>query len=119
MGEVAYRLALPPQMSHIHNVFHVSLLHGYNYNPLHVIDYRLEQIESDLSYKEEPERIIGRTTKKLRNRSIPHIKVLWKNQDFREATWEREESFKNEYPDFYKNCKSSNLILDFEDEILF
>ena len=114
VGELAYRLALPPQMSHVHNVFHVSLLRGYNYHPLHVIDYPLEQIEPDLSYKEEPERIIGRTTKKLRNRSIPYIKVLWKNQDFREATWEREESFKNEYPDFYKNCKSSRIILDFE-----
>ena len=44
VGEVAYRLALPPQMSHIHNVFHVSLLRGYNYNPIHVIDYLLEQL---------------------------------------------------------------------------
>ncbi|GKG50378.1 hypothetical protein Tco_0521478, partial [Tanacetum coccineum] len=25
-GEVSYRLALPPQLSHVHNVFHVSLL---------------------------------------------------------------------------------------------
>nr|GFB73999.1 putative nucleotidyltransferase, ribonuclease H [Tanacetum cinerariifolium] len=28
VGEVSYRLALPPQMSHVHNVFHVSLLRG-------------------------------------------------------------------------------------------
>ncbi|KAJ9536308.1 hypothetical protein OSB04_un000517 [Centaurea solstitialis] len=33
VGEVAYRLALPPQLSHIHNVFHVSSLHGYRYHP--------------------------------------------------------------------------------------
>ncbi|GJR68882.1 putative reverse transcriptase domain-containing protein [Tanacetum coccineum] len=26
VGEVSYRLALPPQLSHVHNVFHVSLL---------------------------------------------------------------------------------------------
>nr|GFC57560.1 putative reverse transcriptase domain-containing protein [Tanacetum cinerariifolium] len=29
VGEVSYRLALPPQLSHVHNVFHVSLLRGF------------------------------------------------------------------------------------------
>nr|GFC69345.1 putative reverse transcriptase domain-containing protein [Tanacetum cinerariifolium] len=29
VGEFSYRLALPPQLSHVHNVFHVSLLRGY------------------------------------------------------------------------------------------
>ncbi|GJT70478.1 putative reverse transcriptase domain-containing protein [Tanacetum coccineum] len=33
VGEVSYRLALPPQLSHVHNVFHVSLLRGYKYHP--------------------------------------------------------------------------------------
>nr|GFD51364.1 putative reverse transcriptase domain-containing protein [Tanacetum cinerariifolium] len=39
VGEVSYRLALPPQLSHVHDVFHVSLLRGYKYHPLHVISY--------------------------------------------------------------------------------
>ncbi|GJZ50457.1 putative nucleotidyltransferase, ribonuclease H [Tanacetum coccineum] len=34
IGEVSYRLALPPQLSHVHDVFHVSLLRGYHYHPL-------------------------------------------------------------------------------------
>nr|GFD23779.1 putative reverse transcriptase domain-containing protein [Tanacetum cinerariifolium] len=34
VGEVSYRLALPPQLSHVHIVFHVSLLRGYKYHPL-------------------------------------------------------------------------------------
>nr|GFC68507.1 retrotransposon protein, putative, Ty3-gypsy subclass [Tanacetum cinerariifolium] len=37
VGEVPYRLALPPQLSHVHNIFHVSLLRGYKYHPLYVI----------------------------------------------------------------------------------
>nr|GEW70689.1 putative nucleotidyltransferase, ribonuclease H [Tanacetum cinerariifolium] len=37
VGEVSYRLALPPQLKHVHDVFHVSLLRGYKYHPLHVI----------------------------------------------------------------------------------
>nr|GFB24323.1 hypothetical protein [Tanacetum cinerariifolium] len=39
IGEVSYRLALPPQLSYVHDVFHVSLLRGYHYHPLHVASY--------------------------------------------------------------------------------
>nr|GFC26788.1 putative reverse transcriptase domain-containing protein [Tanacetum cinerariifolium] len=58
VGEVSYRLALPPQLSHVHNVFHVSLLRGYKYHTLHVISYPLDQIRTDLSYVKEPEAIL-------------------------------------------------------------
>ncbi|GJW03733.1 zinc finger, CCHC-type, retrotransposon gag domain protein [Tanacetum coccineum] len=40
-----YCLALPPQLSHIHDVFHVSLLRGYHYHPLHVASYPFDQIQ--------------------------------------------------------------------------
>ncbi|GJR33795.1 putative nucleotidyltransferase, ribonuclease H [Tanacetum coccineum] len=43
IGEVSYRLALPPQLSHVHDVFHVSLLRGYHYHPLHVASYPFDQ----------------------------------------------------------------------------
>ncbi|GJS82064.1 hypothetical protein Tco_0748605 [Tanacetum coccineum] len=56
-GRVSYHLALPPQLSHVHNVFHVSLLRGYKYHPLHVVSYPFDQIREDLSYTEEPESI--------------------------------------------------------------
>nr|GEY29886.1 putative reverse transcriptase domain-containing protein [Tanacetum cinerariifolium] len=57
VGEVSYRLALPPQLSHVHNVFHVSLLRGYKYHPLHVVFYALDQIREDLFLVKEPEKI--------------------------------------------------------------
>nr|GFA67242.1 putative reverse transcriptase domain-containing protein [Tanacetum cinerariifolium] len=57
VGEVSYRLALPPQLSHVHNVFHVSLLRGYNYHPYHVIQYPFDKIRENLSFAEEPEAI--------------------------------------------------------------
>ncbi|GKC63601.1 hypothetical protein Tco_1096199, partial [Tanacetum coccineum] len=60
VSEVFYRLALPPQLSHVHNAFHVSLLRGYNYHPLHVVSYPLDQIREDLSFVEEPEAILDR-----------------------------------------------------------
>nr|GEZ42225.1 retrotransposon protein, putative, Ty3-gypsy subclass [Tanacetum cinerariifolium] len=56
VGEVSYRFPLPPQLLHVHNVFHVSLLRGYKYHPLHVVSYSLDQIREDLSLVKEPEK---------------------------------------------------------------
>ncbi|GKB14445.1 retrotransposon protein, putative, ty3-gypsy subclass [Tanacetum coccineum] len=47
VGEVSYRLALPLQLSHVHNVFYVSLLRGYNYHPCHVVQYPFDKIRED------------------------------------------------------------------------
>nr|GFC83900.1 putative nucleotidyltransferase, ribonuclease H [Tanacetum cinerariifolium] len=76
VGEVSYHLALPPQLSHVHDVFHVSLLRGYKYHPLHVISYPLDQIRTDLSYVKEPEAILDRQDKVMRKKSIPFVKIL-------------------------------------------
>ena len=43
MGPVAYRLALPPKLKKIHNVFHVLMLRRYRSDPSHVVT--LETIE--------------------------------------------------------------------------
>nr|GFA38181.1 putative nucleotidyltransferase, ribonuclease H [Tanacetum cinerariifolium] len=99
VGEVSYRLALPPQLSHVHNVFHVSLLRGYKSHPLHVISYPL-QIRTNLSYAEEPEAILDRQDRVMKKKTIPFIKILWRNHPEREATWETEESIRTSYPHF-------------------
>ncbi|KAD6794787.1 hypothetical protein E3N88_05683 [Mikania micrantha] len=103
VGEVSYRLALPPQLSHVYNVFHVSLLRGYNYHPLYVVSYPLHMIQEDLSYEEEPEAIIDRQERVMRRKSIPFVKVLWKNHTEREATWETEEMIRSQYPKLFEN----------------
>ncbi|CAL5400001.1 unnamed protein product [Camellia sinensis] len=54
IGPVAYRLALPPELSNIHNVFHVSMLRRYLRDPGHVIDYENLEVREDLSYEEQP-----------------------------------------------------------------
>nr|GEY52669.1 putative reverse transcriptase domain-containing protein [Tanacetum cinerariifolium] len=71
VGEVSYRLALPPQLSHVHDVFQFSLPRGYKYHPLHVISYPLDQIRTALSYTEEPEAILGRQDRVMRKKTIP------------------------------------------------
>lgn len=101
IGEVSYRLALPPQLSHVHNVFHVSLLRGYNYHPLHVVSYPFDQIQPDMSLSEEPEAILDWQDRVMRNKVIPFVKILWKNHPEREDTWETEESMRTSYPHFF------------------
>nr|GEX57760.1 hypothetical protein [Tanacetum cinerariifolium] len=73
---------------------------GYQYHPLHVITYPLDQIRTDLSYEEEPEAIIDRQDRIMRKKTIPFIKILWRNHPDREATWETEESIRTSYPHF-------------------
>nr|GEV98307.1 putative nucleotidyltransferase, ribonuclease H [Tanacetum cinerariifolium] len=100
VGEVSYHLALPPQLSHVHNVFHVSLLRGYKYHPFHVISYPLDQIRADLSYVKEPNAILDRQDRVMRKKTIPFVKILWRNHPEREATWETKESIRTSYPHF-------------------
>nr|GFB32145.1 putative nucleotidyltransferase, ribonuclease H [Tanacetum cinerariifolium] len=64
VGEVSYRLALPPQLSHVHNA------------------------------------ILDRQDRVMRNKTIPFIKILWRNHFEWEATWETEESIQTSYPHF-------------------
>ncbi|GJV58929.1 retrotransposon protein, putative, ty3-gypsy subclass [Tanacetum coccineum] len=101
VGEVSYRLALTPQLSHVHNVFRVSLLKGHNYHPYHVVQYPFDKIREDLSFAEEPEAILDRQERVMRKKTIPLVKVLWKNHPEREATWENEEMMRTDYLHFF------------------
>ncbi|KAL4028256.1 hypothetical protein IC575_011449 [Cucumis melo] len=86
IGPVAYRLALPPSLSAVHDVFHVSMLRKYVADPTNVVDFKPLQIYEDLSYEEQPVEILAREVKMLRNRGISLVKVLWRNHGVEEAT---------------------------------
>ena len=67
VGPLAYRLALPIKLEKIHNVFHVSMLRRYRSNPSHVISQTEVEIQPDMTYDEEPVKILTREVKQLRN----------------------------------------------------
>ena len=79
VGPMAYRLALPPKLENIHNVFHVSMLRRYKSDTSHVVSLEIIGLRSDLTYEEEPVEILAQEVKELRNKRIPLIKVLWRN----------------------------------------
>lgn len=98
IGKVAYRLALPPELSRIHNVFHVSMLRKYIPDPSHVLSYQPVELNEDLTYEEEPVDILDRKEQVLRTKRIPLVKVLWKSHSIEEATREPEDSMRVNYP---------------------
>ena len=110
IGPVAYRLALPPVLKRMHNVFHVSQLRKYVPDPDHIISYEPLQILEDMSYTEEPVQILDRKEKQLRIKNISLVKILWRNQNIEEATWELEEEIRKAYPHLFQGT------LSFEDE---
>ncbi|KAL0293656.1 UNVERIFIED_CONTAM: hypothetical protein Sradi_6925400 [Sesamum radiatum] len=77
IGPLAYRLALPTELSQIHDVFHVSMLRRYRSNPRHAIPETEVEIFEELTYVEEPTEILDRSIRKLRNKDIPMVKVRW------------------------------------------
>ena len=58
VGTVTYRLALPPSLSRVHAVFHVSMLRKYNPYPTHVVDWGELVVGADGSFEEGPVRIM-------------------------------------------------------------
>ncbi|KAL0543603.1 hypothetical protein IC582_018703 [Cucumis melo] len=102
IGPVAYRLALPPSLSTVHDVFHVSMLRKYVPDPSHVVDYEPLEIDENLSYIEQPVEVLAREVKTLRNKEIPLVKVLWRNHRVEEATWEREDDMRSRYPELFE-----------------
>ena len=59
VGKVAYRLALPPAMSGLHDVFHVSMLRKYIADPAHILKCPEVEITPDLKHEVRPEKILG------------------------------------------------------------
>lgn len=117
VGEVAYRLALPPSLSKVHNVFHVSQLRRYRSDPSHVVEADVVGVEPNLTYEEKPVRILDRKEKRLRNKVVPLVKVLWRSEKYEEATWETETSMQEKYPHLF--TAGSSLSSSFGDETSF
>ncbi|KAG8481220.1 hypothetical protein CXB51_025968 [Gossypium anomalum] len=86
------------ELDRIHDVFHVSMLRRYRSDPTHVVSVAEIEVQTDLTFEEEPVQILDRDVKILRRKSVPFVKVLWRNQGRKEATWEPEEMMQQQYP---------------------
>ena len=58
-------------------------------------------LSEDLSYPEFPARVLDQAERQTRQKAIKFLKVQWSNHSEDEATWEREDCLREEYPTFF------------------
>ncbi|GJX74443.1 putative reverse transcriptase domain-containing protein [Tanacetum coccineum] len=112
VGEVAYRLKLPLELSRVHSTFHVSNLKKCLSDEQLAIPLQEIHIDDKLNFVEEPVEIMDREVKRLKKSRIPIVKVQWNSRRGPEFTCEREDQFQKKYPHLFTNrASSSNTTL--------
>ncbi|KAH9319415.1 hypothetical protein KI387_021184 [Taxus chinensis] len=98
INPVAYRLALPPDLSQMHDVFHISLLKKYVTNLSHVLNWNSLQVQDPGIILVKPIRVLGTRQLYLRNREVNQCKVQWDQFSEESATWENLEEMRSAFP---------------------
>ncbi|XP_073120865.1 uncharacterized protein [Henckelia pumila] len=101
VGDLVYIQVLPPYLSSIHDVFHVSLLKRYVADEPHIFQPSKVQLDTYLTDMERPLRIMGHKDKVLHNKIIPLVLFQWKRRGTEEATWELESCMRLEHPELF------------------
>ncbi|XP_057720869.1 uncharacterized protein LOC130935241 [Arachis stenosperma] len=101
IGPVAYRIALPPYLSNLHDVFHVSQLRKYTPDASHVLEPEPIQVREDLTLPVIPVRIDDTNIKRLRGKEVSLVKVAWSRAGIEEHTWELESDMRKDYPHLF------------------
>ena len=101
VGAVAYWLALPPSLSSVHEVFHVSMLRKYTPDSTHIVDWGELVVDVDGTFEEGPVRIMDNREQVLRGKTVRLVKVLWQHRGVEEATWECEDTVRANYPSLF------------------
>ena len=101
IGEVAYQLAPLLALLNLHDVFYVSMLKKYLYDPSHVLSYKSLDVDPKLTYEEKPIKILNKKDKMLRIKTMPLVKVLRLNHAVEEVTRETEAEIQKSYPELF------------------
>nr|GEY98442.1 putative reverse transcriptase domain-containing protein [Tanacetum cinerariifolium] len=111
IGDVAYKLDLPEELSRVHNTFHVSNLKKCHADEPLAVPLDELHFDDELHFVEEPVEIIDREVKRLKQSRIPLVKVRWNSKGGPEFMWEREDQFRKKYPQLYSIPKNCTKIL--------
>jgi hypothetical protein len=103
-GTVAYKLDLPPSLTGVHDIFHLSQLKKCLKAPVDVVLPEVTPLETDLSYPEHPTKILDQKDRVTRRKTIKFFKIQRSNHSKEEATWEREDFLRSRHPDFVLPC---------------
>ena len=86
VGTIAYQLALSPNLSGVHAVFHVSMLWKYTSDPTHVVDWNELVIHVDGTFEKGSVRIMDSRDKVFLGKTVRLVTVLWQHRGVKEAT---------------------------------
>ena len=113
VGTVAYRLALQPSMSSVHEVFNVSMLRGYILDPAHVVDWGEIEVDTDETFEEGPVCIVDSRDQVLQRKTVRLVRVLWQHRRVEDSTWERDDTMRGTYPFLFRDegTRFSRLVL--------
>jgi hypothetical protein len=100
-------LELSPQLSDVHDVFHVSQLKKCLCVPKEQLPMEDLDAKEDLSYQEYPIKILETSKRVMQNMKIKICKMQWSHHTMEEATWEMEEELKAEFLCFFSNPSES------------
>ena len=103
IGIVAYRLALPPSMSGVHEVFHVFMLWKYTPDLAHVVDWGKIEVDTDRTFEEGLVCILDSRDQVLRRKTVRLVRVLWRHYGVEESTWERKDTMRATYPFLFRD----------------
>jgi hypothetical protein len=106
-GEVAYQLELLPQLSDVHDMFHISQLNKCLRVPEEQIPMEQLDIGGDLSYNERSIRILYTAESVSHSKVIKMCKVQWSHHTEDKATWEHEEELRADYPELFPIASES------------
>ena len=92
---------MPSDLASVHPIFHVSLLKKYIGYPAILVPNQNIDVQDSLSYEEIPVEILDYQIRRLRNKEVPLVKVLWQNQSIKGAIWEAEVDIRTKYPHLF------------------
>jgi hypothetical protein len=97
---VTYKLDLPPSLTGVHDIFHVSQLKKCLKAPVDVVLPKVTLLEADLSYPKRSIKVLDQKDRITRRKTIKFFKVQWSNHSEEEATWESEDFLHSRHPEF-------------------
>ncbi|XP_015940488.1 uncharacterized protein LOC107466027 [Arachis duranensis] len=102
-GPVAYQVTLPPHLSNLHDIFHVSLLHKYTSDTAHMLEPESVELKENLTFQVTPVGIDDTSVKKLRGKEVQLVKVAWERAGVEEDTWELNSEKRKDYPELFSS----------------
>jgi hypothetical protein len=99
-GSVTYKLDLPPSLTGVHDIFHVSQLKKCLKAHVDVVLLKVISLKADLSYLEHLIKVLDQKDRVTRRKTLKFFKIQWSNHSEEEATWESNEFLRSHHPDF-------------------